>query len=201
MIENLESYYLTWKKAQNIKMTLSQSLQPREKLSKAHIAPLQDLPPAAVRTVVPTAVSQGLLALPAPTPGPNLPSIPHSQTPTAMPIVGITTGARPDDTGHQMIELSKKRVADSHLSAFTSAPLKKKPKGRSCGKCGWDGSDCKGSGNRTLCKNACRDCGSRTCYGRNSKKPTLDCENGWIGVDGGKPPLHLVSVNQPPLAF
>lgn len=54
---------------------------------------------------------------------------------------------------------------------------KKERKKRTCPKCAK--AECDGKKGASLCKNACRDCGQRSCRGRNSKAPTKKCDVAW----------------------
>ena len=79
-------------------------------------------------------------------------------------------------TTQETIEkLARKRVADSLAECL---PAKKARKRRTCVKCAEP--TCPGSQTVKNCKNPCRDCGEKSCRGRNSKKPSTPCHLAWI---------------------
>ena len=79
-------------------------------------------------------------------------------------------------TTRETIEkLARKRVADCLAERL---PAKKARKRRTCVKCAEP--MCPGSQTVKNCKNPCRDCGKRSCRGRNSKKPSTPCHLAWI---------------------
>jgi len=57
-------------------------------------------------------------------------------------------------------------------------PQKKPRKKRTCMKCGLN--TCKGKNGREKCPRLCQDCQRPECNGRNSKKPDLPCNLGWL---------------------
>ncbi|KAF6758767.1 hypothetical protein DFP72DRAFT_1167168 [Ephemerocybe angulata] len=68
--------------------------------------------------------------------------------------------------------IARKRVADEYAER---EPVKA-ARVRTCMKCG-DKETCKGRKAREYCKNPCQDCGRCDCPGRNSKRPSVKCEN------------------------
>jgi hypothetical protein len=72
-------------------------------------------------------------------------------------------------------KLACKQVADSLAERL---PMKKARKHQTCVKCAEP--TCPGSQTVKNCKNPCRDCGERSCRGRNSKKPSTLCHQAWI---------------------
>jgi len=72
-------------------------------------------------------------------------------------------------------KLARKCVADSLAERL---PAKKARKHRTCVKCAEP--MCPGSQTVKNCKNPCRDCGERSCRGRNSKKLSTPCHLAWI---------------------
>uniref|UniRef100_A0A8H8CGB6 3'-5' exonuclease n=1 Tax=Psilocybe cubensis TaxID=181762 RepID=A0A8H8CGB6_PSICU len=74
-----------------------------------------------------------------------------------------------------MEKLARQRVVESLQK---TKPIKKPRKRRTCRKCGQR--DCSGSSNVNLCRNRCQDCGQyNSCKGRNTKRPTKKCYEGW----------------------
>jgi len=78
-------------------------------------------------------------------------------------------------TRETMEKLARKRVADSLAE---HVPVKKARKRRTCIKCAEP--VCPGSQTVKNCQNPCRDCGEKSCRGRNSKKPMTPCHLAWI---------------------
>ena len=79
------------------------------------------------------------------------------------------------NTTQETIEKLARRVADSLAERL---PAKKARKRRTCVKCAE--LLCPGSQTVKNCKSPCRDCGERSCRGRNSKKPSTLCHLAWI---------------------
>jgi hypothetical protein len=142
-----------------------------------------NIEPGAIRPLSSTI----LLQVP-PSPVLSTASIASASSGSDHPIAGPS---RMSATPRHLEVLAKRRVDSIQITAENHPPAKRL-KRRTCGKCGREGKDCRGSGDRRLCNGQCRDCGSRSCYGRNTKHPEKNCTEGWVGVDGGKPSLNQV---------
>lgn len=70
---------------------------------------------------------------------------------------------------------SKKRSAIQ--AGIAGDIVLKNPTKRRCMKCRLP--ECKGASSRQYCQNACSDCASTSCQGRNSRYPDLPCIEGW----------------------
>ena len=105
----------------------------------------------------------------------NMQSLP---SPTAIDAAENTLSTEPGPSSSTGTPLSLMEQM-THKRALLTMPqtAEKRWKQRTCTKCAHP--ECGGKARSTYCKYACQDCNKFKCHGRNSKKPHLNCKEGW----------------------
>ena len=78
---------------------------------------------------------------------------------------------------HMPLSLMEQMAQRRALQAIPSTAGKTQRKHRTCAKCA--NPDCPGRARSAYCKYPCNDCGKMNCRGRNSKRPNMNCSDGW----------------------
>ena len=203
--DQLKVYYAQWRKSSDIKEALTRSSGVRKPLANIIHDPLRSAaaPPIPFQSRMPHIVEAGFIDFEQepphrspsfetvtyyPGPSPSQHNI-NSELPFTSESSPVTSQQNLNQSNSNLIsersqmittretieKLARKRVADSLAERL---PTKKARKRRTCVKCAEP--TCPGSQTVKNCRSSCRDCGERSCKGRNSKKPSTPCHLAWI---------------------
>lgn len=186
LVEQLKTYHAHWMITINIKQSLSLTSRNRRPINEAARNPS--------RSTAAPAVPQGLLKDHTVTLGYNpatllppftsLSSQCEAGPSSTFPTINFDTMSTsiPDINGPVQAEYSRDAAEAAARQRVmqqveNSCARDKTRKMCTCRKCARPG--CSGSQKVLNCQNACRDCGKVICKGRNPKKPTRRCSEGW----------------------